>query len=298
MSNSEINYLNEIVSFIWNLEGDIDKADKETLINHLKPTIAIRTTASEDEALSIGSSKIGGKPDLPIETEWPRANGKPMLFCAQYNLSEAQKFDKEGILPKKGFFYIFLSLNEEWQDFNGINQPFEFIYSESDNLGRRDFPEDLEGNRRFKSAKINYYEFYTLPHFENHKLHKLYRKYDLLWIDFLEPVNDFINYDLYEYNEQIHQLLGHDRSIQTTVVNDFAAKDLGIYGATTSEYEKQKEAMFELAKTYELLLQLDCCDSNTDLSRFGGSGTYYFGLSRTDLEKRNFSNIKMAFQMT
>lgn len=293
------NNLDKIKSFIRNSdEIEIDKSDKEELIKMIRPTIGIKTKASDDTNLKVGKSKIGGKPDLPHEFEWPRVNNKPMLFCAQYNLSELTMFDKKNILPKKGFFYIFLSLDEKWQEFNGVNQEFKFFFSESENLIRTDFPEGYKENYPFKTALIEYFEFYTIPNDENYKLFKFEKKYDDFYFYFYQPTDEFIIEELYQDSNKMHQILGYDRSIQSSVVYEFASKDLGLYGAESSEYKKRWNDILELSKTFELLLQLDCDDSETDLSRFGGSGTYYFGLSKINLENNNFNDIKMSFQMT
>ncbi|WP_299393835.1 DUF1963 domain-containing protein [uncultured Gelidibacter sp.] len=293
------NNLKKITSFIRNSEEvQIDNEDKEELIKMIKSTVGIKTKSSDDKNLKIGQSKIGGKPDLPKDFEWPRANEKPMLFCAQYNLSEITRFDKENELPKKGFFYIFLSLNEEWNEFNGIKQPFKFIFSKSENLIRTEFPNDINENQTFKTAVIEYFEYYTIPHWQNYKLFEFDKKYDDFNFYFIEPIEFYMIEELYQDSDNMHQILGHDRSIQSSVVYDFASKELGLYGAESSEYQKRWNDILELSKTYELLLQLDCYDSNTDLTKFGGSGTYYFGLSKTDLENMNFNNIKMSFQMT
>jgi len=296
MFNFRKNNLDKIKSFIRNSEEiEIEKSDKEKLIKMIRPTIGIKTKPSDDKNLKIGKSKIGGKPDLPQNFEWPRANNIPMLFCAQYNLSDLAKFDKENILPNKGFFYIFLSLDEKWKEFNGVNQKFKFIYSESENLIRTKFPKDLEENRTFKTDLIEYFEFYTIPDDENYKLFKFDKKYDDFYFYFYQPTDEFIE-ELYHESNEMHQILGHDRSIQSSVVYDFASKELGLYGTESSEYKKKWNDILELSKTYELLLQLNCEDS--DLSKFGGSGTYYFGLSKIDLENKNFNDIKMSFQMT
>ncbi|PQJ15951.1 hypothetical protein BST99_09635 [Aureicoccus marinus] len=93
-------------------------------------------------------------------------------------------------------------------------------------------------------------------------------------------------------------MLGHDRSIQSSVVYDFAANDLGIHELPSSEYKKRWNEILEQSKTYELLLQLDCFDPNTDIKKYGSSGTFYFGLSRTDLKNKKFDDIKMELQMT
>ncbi len=293
------NNLEKIKSFIRNSEEiEIDKSDKEELIKMIKPTIGIKTKVTDDKNLQVGKSKIGGKPDLPKDFEWPRANGKPMLFCAQYNLTELIKFDKQDQLPKKGFFYIFLSLDEKWNEFNGVNKPFKFIFSENENIIRTEFPSDIEENQKFKTAEIQYFQFYTIPDDENYKLFEFDKKYDDFYFYFYQPTDEYIIEELYQDSNKMHQILGYDRSIQSSVVYEFASKELGLYGAESSEYKKKWNEILELSKTFELLLQLDCDDSETDLSRFGGSGVYYFGLSKTDLENKKFDSIKMSFQKT
>lgn len=298
MFNFRKNNLDKIKSFIRNSEEiEIEKSDKEELIKLIKPTIGIKTKSSDDKNLKVGKSKIGGKPDLPKNFEWPRANNIPMLFCAQYNLSELTKFDKEDKLPKKGFFYIFLSLDEKWKEFNGVNQEFNFIFSETEDVARKEFPNDLEVIRHFKTSVIKYFEYYTLPHYENYKLFDFYKNYESFMDDIHEPINEYINEICGLNQDTYNQILGEDRSMQSSVVYDFSAKDLNLYGSESSEYQKNWDKILKLSKTYELLFQLDCYDSNSDLKKFGGEGKYYFGISKTDLEKKKFDDIKMTFQI-
>jgi uncharacterized protein YwqG len=293
------NNLDKIKSFIRNSEEiEIEKSDKEKLIKMIRPTVGIRTKSSDDKNVKVGKSKIGGKPDLPKDFEWPKADNKSMLFCAQYNLSELTKFDKENNLPKKGFFYVFLSLDQDWKEFNGVNQPYKLIFSENENIVRTEFPNDLEKNQTFKTAEIEYFQFYTIPDDENYKLFEFDKKYEDFYFYFYQPTDEYLIEELYEDSNKMHQILGYDRSIQSSVVYEFASKELGLYLAESSKHKKRWNDILELSKTYELLLQLDCDDPNTDLSKYGGSGTYYFGLSKTDLEKKNFDDIKMSFQMT
>ncbi|MDY7395723.1 DUF1963 domain-containing protein [Aureibaculum sp. 2210JD6-5] len=297
MLNFKKNKFFKIKSFINRMEdGGIRKIDKEQLIKMIRPTIGIKTKSSEDKRIEIGKSKIGGQPDLPENFDWPRVNEKPMLFCAQYNLSELNNFDKENILPKKGLFYIFLSLDDKWKEFNGVNQAFKFIFSDSENLIRTTFPSDQEESARFKSALIEYFEFYTVPHYENYKLFKLHEKYEDL-NDALDSIILYIDKVCESKEDRYHQILGEDRSMQSSAVYDFAAKNLDIFGADSSKYQRKWSEILELSKNYQILLQLDCYDPNSDLSKFGGSGKYYFGITENDIKKQNFNNVKMTFQL-
>ena len=192
-----------------------------------------------------------------------------------------------------------MSLDQDWKEFNGVNQPYKFIFSETENIVRTEFPNDFGESQKFKTALIEYLEFYTLPDDENYKLFELEKKYNNdLYFLFYQPTEEYIAEELYQDSDNLHQILGYDRSIQSSVVYEFASKELGLYLAESSEHKKRWNDILELSKTFELLLQLDCDDLNTDLSKYGGSGTYYFGLSRTDLENKKFNNIKMSFQMT
>ena len=59
------NNLEKIKSFIRNSEEiQIEKEDKEKLIEMIRPTVGIKTKSNDDKNIKIGKSKIGGKPDL------------------------------------------------------------------------------------------------------------------------------------------------------------------------------------------------------------------------------------------
>lgn len=59
-----------------------------------------------------GTSKFFGTPTMP--EEWlsdGTINDEDFFFC-QLKISELKKFDKDGLLPQKGFIYIFLSFED------------------------------------------------------------------------------------------------------------------------------------------------------------------------------------------
>lgn len=59
-----------------------------------------------------GTSKFFGAPTMP--EEWlsdGTINDEDFFFC-QLKISELKKYDKNGLLPQKGFIYIFLSFED------------------------------------------------------------------------------------------------------------------------------------------------------------------------------------------
>ena len=61
----------------------------------------------EDDDISIGTSKIGGTPDLPPSITWPFKDKRPLSLIAQLNLSEVAAYDQMNLLPHSGWLYFF-----------------------------------------------------------------------------------------------------------------------------------------------------------------------------------------------
>ncbi|HEY7153361.1 MAG TPA: DUF1963 domain-containing protein [Gemmataceae bacterium] len=71
--------------------------------------ILLRTKKSSEAKILSGTTKIGGRPDLPAKTEWPLyRDGKPLAFLAQINLAEIAKLGTpiKG-LPSDGLLSVF-----------------------------------------------------------------------------------------------------------------------------------------------------------------------------------------------
>ncbi|MEI8011663.1 MAG: DUF1963 domain-containing protein [Candidatus Omnitrophota bacterium] len=83
---------------------------REGMKNFIRPVIRIQTKKCVTGSLPVGSSKIGGFPDLPSGVEWPYSlkDKEKYRFVAQFNLKELVSFDEEGVLPKDGMLYFFI----------------------------------------------------------------------------------------------------------------------------------------------------------------------------------------------
>lgn len=64
-----------------------------------------------DDGLPVGRTKLGGRPDLPKSTRWPRADGRPMTFLAQVALADVAPHDATASLPAEGHMAVFGDLD-------------------------------------------------------------------------------------------------------------------------------------------------------------------------------------------
>lgn len=68
-----------------------------------KNAIRLEPSPKPETKLPVGTSKIGGEPDLPSGTAWPEG----MTFLAQVDLAEVAAHDVDRLLPKKGRLFFF-----------------------------------------------------------------------------------------------------------------------------------------------------------------------------------------------
>ena len=293
MDNSQDN-LSKIKNQILISDFNIPYSYKIELSKLVQPTVGVRTIVKDDKNINIGSSKIGGKPDLPINFDWPKMDDEFLTFCAQYNLEEINIYDVSNELPSRGIIYVFIYIDQEWPGFLNKKSSYKVIFQENTGeLIRTEFPFNYFNEGIFEPSKIEYFESYTMPDDESIILKNLQDNYE-----------DFHNlyHSTYEYIEHLteldidsfHQVLGFDRSIQSSVTYNFAEIELEI--TTQKEWKTKESEVLELSKKYKLLLQLDTDDNN--LEKFSGSSTIYFGIEHKDLEMKNFDNVIMAFQGT
>lgn len=296
MFNFKKSKLDKLIKFIKQSDNKLTDVDKEKIIKLIKPSVGIFTKKLQNDDLKIGHSKIGGRPDLPKDISWPKINNSDLVFCAQNNVSEFKKFDSEKLLPEKGMFYIFLGINEEWNEFSTKQKDTKIFFIENiDNLERKDYPISLNSDRKIEPSEIHYFESLTIPDDENYKLFYFNEKYEDFYFYFYQDTQEYISEELNGFVDNMHQILGEDQSVQSSVVYDFSRDELNI---SDEDYTEKWNDILENSKTFTNLIQLDCMDSNTNLDKFGGSGVFYFGLKTEELENLNFQNFRISFQTT
>ncbi|MFK8003690.1 MAG: DUF1963 domain-containing protein [Polyangiales bacterium] len=93
-------------------DASIEGLEEGALARLVQPAIGVAVDPGKAAA---GASKLGGLPDLPKGTKWPKYedNDDHLPFILQLNCAEFSPFDVEGLLPKEGHFYLFADTSAE-----------------------------------------------------------------------------------------------------------------------------------------------------------------------------------------
>lgn len=276
--------------YVKALKGLNWKTDFKKIESLLKPAIRIdqKNLFIESE---VGVSKFGGKPDLPIGTDWPTFDGQPMIFLAQINLAEIKNLDIENELPDNGIIYFFIHFNEPENEF-GTEYQFIFnkkeyrvIYSEQKDLKSVDFPSELIADYHFKPSRMEFKLFYTFPSSETLEIKSLVEQ---------DRENSYAFNDNYG-NHEGEQVLGYTMPIQYDVTWDWAFSYLNFetYELTDSD----KARIDSIRPEFINLLQFSLKNSFTGFEKIGIS-IGYFGITKTDLINKRFDNTILIFQDT
>jgi hypothetical protein len=119
-------------------EWELDKF-VEPILQATTVTLLCENARDETrERAPLGSTKLGGFPDLPAHAEWPKYNDRFLPFIAQINLADLPVF-KESPLPSAGRLYYFYWCTNEVRD-----NPAAVLWLSDDtaDLTRREVPSD------------------------------------------------------------------------------------------------------------------------------------------------------------
>jgi hypothetical protein len=173
------------------------------------------TSYSSKKPIGIGSSKIGGRPDLPLNFKWPTGNdckaifndstfGEKRLagFLGQINFSNLYTEDHPFEMPSSGLlsFFCFQDAENDNPDKVGVGA---FYFSNVEKLQRLAPPTQLtEGNTELEEFALHLIETYDLP--EN---------YDSPWSkDYPFDPDDFEPFFNYIRDTNFENLLGYARA--------------------------------------------------------------------------------------
>ncbi len=283
--------------------------DKDMLEVSKRNAILINYSEDENkEKLPKGSSKIGGKPDLPKDFQWfyfkgedykNRVENRPLSFLMQINCEEVHKYDKESLLPEKGmlyFFYELLSMSWGFSPQDRGSAKVFYYDGEIEDLVSADFPKDMEKDCIIPESKID---------FEN------MNDYPIDFFDYYDPDDSDEDMDRKEkefakeldelgYKSDTTKLLGHPEFIQGDCWEEcegVSRKNI-YYGSAPIKYgsDEVKKSIKENAKDWILLMQMSELEIGDYGLYFGDSGKIYFNIRKEDLKNKNFDNVWLILQ--
>lgn len=252
----------------------------------LANSIFVYTAPAPAPGLPVGASRIGGVPDLPEGIAWPAVDDEPLVFLAQFDLSQVADYDKDSLLPAEGFLYFF------YGDMEGSVWGFDpddkdhwrviFHPGPASTLKRRNNPLRLPKGAMFKECDVRFSTQLTLPHDISEKIKNENDNYAKL----LEHLGSFTTH---------HQLLGHESPVQGDVKLECQLVSNGLYCGDASGYKDPRaEGLRDGVKDWILLFQVDS-DDNPNMI-WGDLGRLYFCIRKKDLEARQFDTVWMILQ--
>lgn len=277
--------------------------DKLELKRELKGLMrnAVGIDVAMATGLSVGASKIGGKPDLPRDFQWPcfsaRVRGKelslPLAFVAQVNLEEASQFDGERILPGKGLLSFFYELETQRSGMDSADKgcAHVFYFEDISVLQPTALPDTMPDSGLIPEQKIGFSSFMDVPCWEEFSAFSEREFNDELYRDVRSEL-------LPDCERHECKLLGYADIIQDAMQRDCQLVSLGydLAGGPVSLSPEQKDEVLSASRDWILLFQSGTIATDDFELMFGDMGRIYFYIRRQDLAALKFENAVMMMQ--
>lgn len=273
--------------------------EESDLLPELKPefkellrfSIGMELEIVEPGTLPLGSSKIGGRPDLPPGFAWPwlhevveyagdetSHDHRPLLFVAQLNFADLAPFCK--LFPEQGILFI-------WDDYHGHEDGWKVLYydGEEDCLVRTKNPEEddeeeirtnVYDDDRINECRTHFKPHWMLPPSSYQKADPLF-DYDKMGSATYEHQRFHVYEKLMDQlrslsgASNVHRILGY---ADGWVVDDI-------------HHREQRED----GREEEWLLLFQVADDDQALMSWGDGGCLTYWLRVEDLKRKRFDRI-------
>ena len=252
-----------------------------------------------------GLSKIGGLPDLPPDLEFPKdENGTSCLFAGQIHLAEFKEyFQPARAIDANGIIYFFASIDLDDEDYPAFGDLCVRYSDSTENLSKKELPEDLDSWGIFKEYDLYVVEEINLPSQDLTKL---------MLGEISEEENDtydHIHCIMLELNHHYTgKLFGYPEPVQTCVFMEaeLAEKKLLWYGKAPYKDEDVEAVFRKLApeiSQWKLLYQFNAYEFDKlsgykkEFNRYN-EGTYYVVIKQSDLNEKRFHKAVTIYQTT
>ena len=262
--------------------------------------------APAGEDLPAGSSKFGGRPDVPAGFVWPvfetktfdgeEGKPRPLAFLAQFDCARLAELDPEGLLHRTGLLSFFYELGSQRWGYDpkdaGCARVFWF---DGEPVAPAEFPRDLEEDFRLPELAAELSGGTDAPDFQD----------ACLALDYPFTANDYRFFDQarrelgYAYPDNRSQLLGWPDIIQNNMTLECELVSRGHYlgGSWESVPQEERDTLrVPSVQDWRLLFQLDTVASGNFELMFGDCGRIYFYIRREDLLARRFDRAWLVLQ--
>jgi len=269
------------------------------------PSARLVTQRVPQDQIGLGESRIGGVPDLPQGTEWPRwlpsaqrdnilgqprnpEHPEPLGFIAQIDLRDVPRIDDA--LPESGWLYFFYDRYDEPWGFDPADRGCcRVLYADCDRsaLVRAEPPADADPEHLADSCRVEFSAQLTIPN-------------DLETIEYDTPA-----FEAYEALREeltgsdgstLHRLLGHPEVVQNPMELECQLASNGVNCGGPEGYESPRaQELAPGARDWRLLLQIDT-DEDGPGWMWGDVGRIYFWIKRDDLTSLQFQDVWLIFQ--
>ena len=273
-----------------------------------------------DDASEIGCSRLGGIPDLPVATSWPRWDARahdavtiasyrstgsqfaleevarleagperpsePLAFLAQIDLSELAAHDHGLPLPEQGHLYFFADTEilPRGPDPSNAGAGRILYAPEGAVLSPTEQPGDLAARARFNSRAAHMDGVLTLPS---------YRHLDIEYsVDTYEEY-DRIQGDLAGNAGLMNQVGGHPQEIQDDMQWECEFVSQGGSLVTTPVLsQRRRDELAAEGSDWRLVLQL----GSDDRWMWGNGGCLYWWMREQDIQAGRWHAAWLLFQ--
>lgn len=258
----------------------------------LQPAIRLETLACREDELPLGSTRIGGRPDLADDVVWPIWNGKPLTFLAQINLGDLTKFPFASVLPREGWLVFFYDAEQQTWGFDPKDRgswAVIFMPDAKARLERCGLRSEILQNGFYNLCKVQTHEIVTAMPWESPAIDRLELSEGErdAYLELLDQI--------YTEGEACHQILGHPQPIQGDMQLECQLVSNGLYcGNSTGYNDPRAKGLAKGAEDWKLLFQLDSDDKAGMM--WGDVGRLYFWMRQEDLNNRDFGKSWMVLQ--
>jgi uncharacterized protein YwqG len=259
---------------------------------------------SPGESGEYTGTRLGGRPNLPLDIEWPRWQEQPLAFLAQVDLAALPTI-KTFPVPRQGSLFFFHMTGEDgpwgYDPEDRGSACVKYSPHPLSNCELRALPDDLEEERQYRGISLVAQPVEnTIPdHFDQVidelglKPDEMERYGEVVWEEWNSHWRSLRRPP--SLPDLCHRMAGYPDRLQGDLRLEAQLVSHGLYCGDSSGYDEGKQrGLWPGAKQWQVLLQIDSEDAAGMM--WGDSGRIYYLIHQSDLEEHRFDNVWVGME--